>query len=79
LTSVHHPLSHISILPNPTASATPGSPEGGKSRKTTHELLEEPLQQWNKVVFGNLSNGLQYVLLPNNTPQGRVEAYLQVF
>lgn len=40
--------------------------------------LESMMIQWDKVVRGSLPNGFKYVLLNNNTPPERMEAYLQV-
>lgn len=32
-----------------------------------------------ELVSGRLHNGLEYVILPNSSPQGRFEAHLEVF
>lgn len=47
--------------------------ERTKSPETTYPLSRHP-----QLVRGRLENGLTYVVLPNNVPEGRFEAHLEI-
>ncbi len=57
--------------------------EGAAVKQTTsHESMETVLAQQiaenPQLVRGRLENGLEYVILPNETPPARFEAHLEV-
>eukprot|EP01119_Soliformovum_irregulare_P010046 TRINITY_DN2436_c0_g4_i1.p1 TRINITY_DN2436_c0_g4~~TRINITY_DN2436_c0_g4_i1.p1 ORF type:complete len:1034 (-),score=180.46 TRINITY_DN2436_c0_g4_i1:108-3209(-) len=67
LSNVIHPLAQITHL---RASCDLGS--------SSQENLQTPLRHWKNVTTGTLSNGFKYTVTPNNTPPGRMQAYLEV-
>jgi len=64
MSSVHHPLSQISLHSNDFAKM--------------EEILKTPLARDKKLIIGQLDNGFKYEILPNNTPPNVVEVYLEV-
>mmetsp|Transcript_12486 Transcript_12486/g.38094 ORF Transcript_12486/g.38094 Transcript_12486/m.38094 type:complete len:1094 (+) Transcript_12486:240-3521(+) len=55
------------------------SATSGPAVKDVEVLQDEPLPVHPELRRGRLPNGLEYVILPNDSPSGRFEAHLEVF